>query len=359
MKKILLYSLLLVSSTALMPMESDDFKSAPGTPLDLLSQLGTPSYSFSDSESEDMLPGAEKIQNSPYLYTNPTHLLMHRATRENATKDLSMAIDFTELLDDRVEAYLDGNAEIDALTTINPLVHVNPILDKLLVSNNPKKNEAIKAIVLNAPKGCYHCPAEKVEQALQWEDRCETFNSAPQPMTVGEKIVSLLKNPFSKPSSVPNGMPKVEIARKIGMFGYLINQLELPNHIKDEIFEFVLSEKVSSVMQQLIAPGGKRSLTDALEQLTMNDLQKVHSNMRKKYPLTEAALSRYAKAVKNAKSEWIEKLKLARATYDQDQGIYDFDTQTPKRAEFDEIVKPIVAGILPGYPIDQIPGFDD
>lgn len=175
--------------------------------------------------------------------------------------------------------------------------------------------------------------------------------------------MKLFKNPFSRPSSIPNEMPKVEIARKIGMFGYLIRKLGLVRNLgpaTDEIFEFILPEKVSRVIESLIiAQGGKRSLTDALEQLTMNDLQKVHSNLQK-YPLTaEAAQQRYAKAATKAKSELIETIKLARATYDQGQGIYDFDTQTPKRAAFDATVKPIVAGILPEYPIDQIPGFDD
>jgi hypothetical protein len=357
MKK-LLYGLLFISSAALMAMdteESDSVETADSSSFinDNENFASSESFEFSlDSENNDSIEEPaplEELQNSPYLFINPTHVLIKS---KNALDELNTDVDSTKALEGKVDAYLNGKTKAETLYPIDSRAHITPVLDRLLVCNNPRKEAAIKAIVLHTPRECYHCPVERLEQAIEREGYCQTFIMESPSLNSLLMFLTKLTMPstLALASNIDKGM-------KLGITGYLIAKLPYSPHIQDEIFKRVISLTLNELI--LRNKNTKKLFQNGLQELTINDLLNLNSNVMLHSLLANATLPRYNKAVAQAKTEWIESLKKVRATFDREEGIYLLHAPSKKQRAFDKIVKPMVAEILPTHQIGYIPGFDE
>lgn len=354
MKK-LLYGLIFISSAALMAMDTEESDSAETS--DSWSFMNN-NENFASSESPDFSSDIENndsveepapledLKNSPYLFINPTHVLIKS---RNALDELNTAVGLTKAFEGKVDAYLNGKATAETLYPIDSRIHTTPVLDRLLVCDNPQKEAAIKSIVLHAPQECYHCPVERLEQAIQREGYCQTFILS-NPMDTWFACLSI-EFPLSSLSTAS----KVAIATKFGFISYLITQLPLTALAQDEVFKNVLTSKM---LQLISTEESKKTLfQNKLEELTIHDLQKIDSTI-KHYSLASERTRQYDETVTRAKTEWIESLKKARATFDSENGVYLWHAPSKKQRAFDAIVKPMVTEILPTHHIGYIPGFD-
>jgi hypothetical protein len=354
MKK-LLYGLIFISSAALMAMDTEEFDSAETADSssfinDNENFASAESFEFSlDSENNDSIEETshlENLPNSPYLFINPTHVLIKS---RNALDELNAAVGLTKALESKVDAYLNGKTTAETLYPIDSRIHITPVLDRLLVCDNQQKEKAIEAIVLHAPRECYHCPVERLEQAILREGYCQTFILS-NPMDTWFACLS-----SQSPLSSLSAASKVAIATKFGFISYLITQLPLTALVQDEVFKNVMTSKI---LQLISAEKNNKTLfQNKLEKLTINDLQKINSTIER-YSLASERAEHYDQAVIRTKTEWAESLKKARATFDREEGIYLLHAPSKKQRAFDKIVKPIVAEILPNHQIEYVNGFD-
>ncbi len=271
MKK-LFYGLVFISSAALMAMDTEEFDSGDASSInDNENFASSESFELSlNSENNDSIEEPSRLEDSPYLFINPTRVLRQY---RNAQDELSATVDLTKAFDDKVDAYFDEKTTVDTLCQIDSRIHITPVLDRLLICDNPRKEKAIETIVLHAPRECYHCPVERLEQAIQREGYCQTFILS-NPM---DKWLACLSSQCPLSSLSTNNASKVEIARKYGISGYIITQLPFAGLVQDEIFKAVLASK----MLQLISTEEKykESFQIKLGELTIHDLQAFDSTI--------------------------------------------------------------------------------
>jgi hypothetical protein len=273
----------------------------------------------------------EKIETFPDWYGNPVtalNFIEETASREKhqqAIDELSLTVDLASAYQAKVQKYLNEEIAIDELALIDPRIPIHPIMERLLLSDNPKKTMAIRTIIFNAPKSSYNCPLN-----LLYDNKILLAKES----HINDTFTKFLMKSI-KPSAIPSGSSRADIGCSLTIFGYLINKLELPGPAKDQIFARVLSQ-----LDQLHI---------LLSTLSIPDLARFRAAEKK----LELPQHLYEKTIKASAANCGNLIKRLGATYHRNTFSYNFEAPTPKRAAFDAHIRPIITELLPGNELDN------
>jgi hypothetical protein len=313
MKKFLFY-LVLISTSQVLPMEPEE----------------------ADAQEAMKL---EKIAHHPEYWNNLNPLLnlidLKEARGQQAYKgaidQLSTIVDLANAYNDKIQRYLNGEIATEhELSSIDRRIPIHSIVERLLLSDNPKKINALKVIVLHARALSYYNPLNYIGDYPDNDSIALSFKSL---QANDAAPIRFLVN-SAKPSTIPLGASTREIGLKLTIFGYLINKLPLPKLIQDKIFTYVLTDSLS-----------KAQITQqSIYRLSLSDLHKFQSNVR----ALELPEDLYAKAINEALAELGQSIKSLKGMYN---GEIAFTVRpgTPKTIEFNQHIRPIATQYLPDY----------